>query len=726
MNEPKVVKGTMEVDATLFDFVNDSLLAGSNRNSDHFWSNLENFLSDFSPRVERLLRIRDDFQSQIDGWHVGNRGVPHDSEEYIDFLTGIGYVKERPESVQVQTANVDPEVASIAAPQLVVPVDNARYAINAANARWGSLYDALYGTDVISEDGGAGRSGPYNPVRGAKVIAFTRDLLDRHFALADATHTDSTDYQIIGSEVVVSTSNGETGLKDPRQFIGYTGEPSSPDSIFLSKHGLHIEILFDPADAIGADDMADIADVMVESALSTIMDCEDSVATVDATDKVLAYSNWLGLMRGNIEVEFAKGDTSIVRRLEPDSVINAPDGSEKTIRRRSLMLVRNVGMHLMTDIVTLGGDRIPETLLDGVITTLCGIHDIESDRENRNSPNGSIYIVKPKMHGPDEVALAVEMFNAIEDFLGLDRNTVKIGIMDEERRTSMNLLACIGEAKARVVFINTGFLDRTGDEIHTSMEAGPFVPKTEMKAQQWLEAYEAINVDEGLAAGLLGHGQIGKGMWARPDDMADMLNEKIGHPMSGASCAWVPSPTAATLHALHYLEVDVASVQGALEDRAATDRNLMLEIPLLSSERELSPDEVSAELRNNAQGILGYVARWVGQGIGCSKVPDINNVQLMEDRATLRISSQHIANWLHHGVVTEEQILSTMEEMAAFVDEQNATDADYQTMCGDLSSSIPYQAALALIFEGRSQANGYTEFLLTERRQRMKAAAFPE
>ena len=725
MSEPRVVKGSIEIDATLFAFVNDALLSGSNRNEDAFWNGLEKLLGDFSPRVERLLRIRDDYQSQIDEWHVNHRGASHDGEKYLRFLTEIGYVKERPESVQVQTTNVDPEIASISAPQLVVPVDNARYAINAANARWGSLYDALYGTDVISEVEGAGRSGPYNPVRGAKVIAFTRDLLDRHFPLSDGSHSTTTNYQIVDSKVVVTSDDGETSLADAQQFVGYTGKPANPDSIFLSKHGLHIEIILDSSDVIGADDMAGVADVMVESALSTIMDCEDSVATVDAADKVLAYGNWLGLMQGSLEVEFTKGDSSIVRKLEPDSTIFSPDGSERTIRRRSLMLVRNVGMHLMTDMVTLNGERIPETLLDAIVTTLCGIHDVERVGEIRNSPSGSIYIVKPKMHGPDEVALAVEMFSQIEDFLGLEQNTVKIGIMDEERRTSMNLLACIGEAKERIVFINTGFLDRTGDEIHTSMEAGPFVPKTEMKSQQWLEAYETINVDEGLAAGLLGHGQIGKGMWARPDDMADMLNEKVGHPKSGASCAWVPSPTAATLHALHYLEVDVTNVQNGLESREATDRNLMLEIPVLEPDHELSPDQVSAELRNNAQGILGYVARWVGQGVGCSKVPDINNVQLMEDRATLRISSQHIANWLHHGIITEEQILSTMKEMAAFVDEQNANDDDYQPMCGDLSSSVSYQAALALIFEGRDQANGYTEFLLTERRQRVKATSIP-
>ncbi len=722
MSEAKITKGSIEIDAGFYEFVEKSLLPGLGRSEDNFWDDLGKFLVEFSPRVENLLRIRDDFQSQIDQWHLQSRGQPHDDQAYFNFLTEIGYIKDRPESVQVATANVDPEIASIAAPQLVVPVDNARYAINAANARWGSLYDALYGTDVISEDEGAERSGPYNPVRGAKVIAYTRELLDQHFALMIGSHADSTNYSIIESELIVTTSTGETGLNTPEQFVGYTGSPSNPDSVFLSKHGLHIEILFDPSDVIGTDDLANIADVMVESALSTIMDCEDSVATVDTEDKILAYSNWLGLMKGDIQVEFSKGATSIIRRLEPDSIITGKDGTERTIRRRSLMLVRNVGMHLMTDIITVAGNAIPETLLDGVITTLCGIHDLQGHSGNRNSPSGSIYIVKPKMHGPDEVTLAVEMFDRIEDFLNLDRNTVKIGIMDEERRTSMNLLQCINQAKNRVVFINTGFLDRTGDEIHTSMEAGPFVPKTEMKAQQWLGAYENINVDEGLAAGLLGHGQIGKGMWARPDDMADMLKEKIGHPKSGASCAWVPSPTAATLHALHYLDIDVAKVQNDLEDRSATDRNLMLKIPVLESGRELSPDEVSAELRNNAQGILGYVARWVGQGVGCSKVPDINNIQLMEDRATLRISSQHITNWLHHGIVTEEQILSTMEEMAAFVDKQNANDSDYHPMCGDLDSSISYQAALALIFEGRDQANGYTEFLLTERRKRMKEA----
>ncbi|HJM27797.1 MAG: malate synthase G [Acidimicrobiales bacterium] len=723
MGVSKVTRGSMQIDAVLYNFVNDSILPGTNREEHDFWDGFEKLFQDFSPRIEHLLRIRDDYQSQIDQWHVTNRDAVHNDEDYLHFLSELGYIQERPVSVQVQTSNVDPEVASVAAPQLVVPVDNARYAINAANARWGSLYDALYGTDVISEEGGAVHSGTYNPVRGAKVIAFARDLLDKHFPLVDGSHAESTKYEIIDSEIIASNDETDTRFANPEQFIGYTGSGETPESIFLKKHGLHIEIIFDPTDPIGADDGAGIADVMVESALSTIMDCEDSVATIDGDDKVLAYSNWLGLMRGDLQVEFSKGEGSIVRTLENDSPITGVDGSEMMIRRRSLMLVRNVGMHLMTDIVTLNGQRVPETLLDAVITTLCGIHDIQSSDGNRNSPKGSIYIVKPKMHGPDEVALSVEMFDQIESFLGLDANTVKIGIMDEERRTSMNLLACIAEARDRVVFINTGFLDRTGDEIHTSMEAGPFVPKTEMKAQQWLSAYEDINVDEGLAAGLLGHGQIGKGMWARPDDMADMLAEKIGHPESGASCAWVPSPTAATLHALHYLDIDVASVQSELENRDATNRNLMLKIPVLESGRELSPDEVSAELRNNAQGILGYVARWVGQGVGCSKVPDINNVQLMEDRATLRISSQHIANWLHHGIVTEEQILSTMVEMAAFVDEQNINDDGYHPMCGDLDSSISYQAALALIFEGRDQPNGYTEFLLTERRQRMKAVS---
>ena len=723
MGETKITIGALEVDAVLFDFVATSLLPGSNRDEGDFWVNLESLLKEFSPRMEQLLRVRDDYQSQIDDWHISRRGDPHDHEMYLSFLTEIGYVQDRPTSVQVDTNNVDPEIASVPGPQLVVPVDNARYAINAANARWGSLYDALYGTDVISEDGGAEKSGPYNPVRGAKVIAYARSLLDQHFPLDGPSHTASTGYKVVDSELRIVTDDGNVSLVDPQQFVGFIGDSAKPDSIFLKKHGLHVEIVFNPSDPIGADDTADIADVMVESALSTIMDCEDSVATVDANDKVQAYGNWLGLMQGNLEVEFAKGGKSVVRKLESDSVISGPDGSEKTIRRRSLMLVRNVGMHLMTDMVTVEGRKVPETLLDAVMTALCGIHDLEKDGGNQNSPQGSIYIVKPKMHGPDEVALAVEMFDRIEDYLELDRNTIKIGIMDEERRTSMNLLSCIEKARERVVFINTGFLDRTGDEIHTSMEAGPFVPKTEMKAQQWLTAYEDINVDEGLAAGLLGHGQIGKGMWARPDDMTDMLREKIGHPKSGASCAWVPSPTAATLHALHYLEVDVAGVQADLEGRDATDRTVMLTIPLLESGRELSPDEVSAELRNNVQGILGYVSRWVGQGVGCSKVPDINDIQLMEDRATLRISSQHIANWLHHGVITDQEIISTMEEMAAFVDEQNADDLEYQPMCGDLDSSIPYQAALALVFEGRNQANGYTEFLLTERRQRMKSSA---
>mgnify|MGYP001174443962 CR=1 FL=1 len=722
MDVSKATHGSIEIDRALYEFVNNAVLVNSTVNQERFWNGFENVLQNFTPKIEHLLRIRDDYQSQIDEWHLAHKGTPHDQESYLDFLREIGYIKDRPTSVQVQTSNVDLEVAQIAAPQLVVPVDNARYAINAANARWGSLYDALYGTDVISEDDGSEKTGPYNPIRGTKVIAFARDVLDEHFPLMNGSHTNSTKYEIINGEIVVTSEGEQLKLRNPEQYVGYSGTHKEPESIFLQKHGLHIEIKFDLSDPIGSSDTAGIADIIVESALSTIMDCEDSVATVDAEDKILAYENWLGLMRGDLEVEFAKGATSVVRKLENNSVITSSDETQMTIRRRSLMLVRNVGMHLMTSMITINGQNVPETIIDAVITTLCAKHDIDNSGENRNSPKGSIYIVKPKMHGPEEVTLAVEMFTQIENFLGLEENTVKIGIMDEERRTSINLLACIGAASKRVVFINTGFLDRTGDEIHTSMEAGPFVPKTEMKAQQWLGAYEDINVDEGLASGMLGHGQIGKGMWARPDDMADMIAEKIGHPESGASCAWVPSPTAATLHALHYFKIDVPSIQSELANREKTDRNLMLEIPVLETGRELSPDEVSMELRNNVQGILGYVSRWVGQGVGCSKVPDIRNIQLMEDRATLRISSQHIANWLHHGIVTEEQIRATMEEMAELVDEQNINDGDYQPMCQDLDSSIPYQAAIALIFEGRSQANGYTEFLLTERRQKMKAA----
>lgn len=722
MSSSKVSKESLTVDSALASFIENDVLEGLDLDPNKFWSNFEQFLKEYSLLANQFLKTRDDIQSQIDQWHIDHKGRPHDQEEYESFLVDIGYILPRPDSVSVNTSNVDPEIANIAAPQLVVPIDNARYALNAANARWGSLYDALYGTDVISEDDGATRDGPYNPRRGEKVIAYSKGLLDEHFPLTSVSHTESIKYSIVTGELSVDTPEGKQLLADPSQFVGHVGDADNPSSIFLAKNNLQIEIVIDPEHEIGSADPANIADVMVESAVSTIMDCEDSVATVDADDKVLAYSNWLGLMKGTLETSFAKGTETVTRKLTPDTAITLANGKQGNIRRRSLLLVRNVGMHISTEMVTVQGEPIPETLIDAVVTTMCGMHDLLNNGETTNSPSGSIYIVKPKMHGSQEVAMANQMFSAIESMLGLSPNTVKIGIMDEERRTSLNLLACIEAASERVVFINTGFLDRTGDEIHTSMEAGPVIPKTEMKSQQWLIAYEDINVDEGLEAGLLGHGQIGKGMWARPDDMADMLKEKVSHPLSGASCAWVPSPTAATLHALHYLDVNVGDVQASLTDRELTRRELMLKIPTLETGRELSPQEIDSELRNNAQGILGYVSRWVGQGVGCSKVPDINNVQLMEDRATLRISSQHIANWLHHGIVTEEQIHRVMEEMAKLVDDQNSDDKEYHPMSGDLVNSISYQAALALIFEGRNQANGYTEFLLTERRQRMKSS----
>ena len=722
MSSSKVSKESLTVDSALASFIENDVLEGLDLDPNKFWSNFEQFLKEYSLLANQFLKTRDDIQSQIDQWHIDHKGRPHDQEEYESFLVDIGYILPRPDSVSVNTSNVDPEIANIAAPQLVVPIDNARYALNAANARWGSLYDALYGTDVISEDDGATRDGPYNPRRGEKVIAYSKGLLDEHFPLTSVSHTESIKYSIVTGELSVDTPEGKQLLADPSQFVGHVGDADNPSSIFLAKNNLQIEIVIDPEHEIGSADPANIADVMVESAVSTIMDCEDSVATVDADDKVLAYSNWLGLMKGTLETSFAKGTETVTRKLTPDTAITLASGNQGNIRRRSLLLVRNVGMHISTEMVTVQGEPIPETLIDAVVTTMCGMHDLVNNGETTNSPSGSIYIVKPKMHGSQEVAMANQMFSAIESMLGLSPNTVKIGIIDEERRTSLNLLACIEAASERVVFINTGFLDRTGDEIHTSMEAGPVIPKTEMKSQQWLTAYEDINVDEGLEAGLLGHGQIGKGMWARPDDMADMLKEKVSHPLSGASCAWVPSPTAATLHALHYLDVNVGDVQASLTDRELTRRELMLKIPTLETGRELSPQEIDSELRNNAQGILGYVSRWVGQGVGCSKVPDINNVQLMEDRATLRISSQHIANWLHHGIVTEEQIHRVMEEMAKLVDDQNSGDKEYHPMSGDLVNSISYQAALALIFEGRNQANGYTEFLLTERRQRMKSS----
>ena len=717
-----VTIGRLDVAAELAAFVRNDLAPGTGIDPDGFWEGFAAIVRDLDPRSRALLAVRDDLQAQIDAWHVERRGRPHDPAAYEAFLRDIGYLAPTPDGVRVATAGVDPEIAEVAGPQLVVPVDNARYALNAANARWGSLYDALYGSDVIPTDGGAGRDGPYNPVRGDRVIVHARGLLDRHAPLTDGSHADAVAYRVAAGALAVELAGGTGAALAPGTHLaGYTGDPDAPDSVLLRRNGLGIEIIIDRDHAVGEIDRAGVADIHLEAALTTIMDLEDSVATVDAADKVLAYGNWLGLMKGDLSATFSKGGRTVDRVLRADSPYLDADGNPMTLRRRSVMLLRNIGPHIETDIVRLDGAPIIETLLDAAIGAWCALADLAGTGPHRNSATGSVYIVKPKMHGPDEVALASELFGRVEDILGMDRNTLKIGIMDEERRTSLNLAACIAAAAERVMFINTGFLDRTGDDIHTSMEAGPMIPKAEIKTATWLTTYEDVNVDVGLAAGLVGRGQIGKGMWTRPDDMAAMLAEKTGHPLSGASTAWVPSPVAATLHALHYLEVDVAARQREVAERPPARALDMLEFATLEPGRELTPAEMARELENNAQGILGYVARWVGQGVGCSKVPDINDVALMEDRATLRISSQHIANWLHHGLLSTEQVHATMERMAAVVDTQNAGDPDYHPMCADLARSIPYQAAVALVMEGLSQPNGYTEYILIEQRRRMKA-----
>ncbi len=712
----------LSIAPALAEFVATEAAPAVGVNPEAFWSGLAAIVRDLLPRHDDLLRQRDGIQERIDEWHRSHPG-PIDPDAYRGFLEANGYLREEPTSVSVELSAVDPDLG-VAAPQLVVPADNARYALNAANARWGSLYDALYGTDAVAEDGGAERTAHYNQIRGRRVIAFGRQLLDDAFALTEGTHVNALKYRVDDDGLVIELlSGGPARLSDPDRFVGHTGPASAPTSVILERHGLHVRIMIDPEDAIGADDLAGVADIYLEAAATTIVDLEDSVAAVDVDDKLVGYRNWLGLMRGDLQAAFEKDGRIIDRRLEPDIDYTDRSGRSATLRRTSLLFVRNTGMHLETDSVLIDGRPVPETMLDAAITILCSKHDLLAARR-RNSPAGSVYIVKPKMHGPDEVALADELFGRIESLLDLHPYTVKMGIMDEERRTSVNLMACIEAASRRAVFINTGFLDRTGDEIHTSMEAGPMLPKGEMKSSAWLLAYEDANVDAGLASGLAIRGQIGKGMWAQPDGMAAMLESKIGHPMAGASCAWVPSPTAATLHALHYLQVDVAARQAQLADRH-TDRLAMLTIPTLPTDRQLTADEIRYELDNNAQGILGYVARWVGQGVGCSTVPNLDDVGLMEDRATLRISSQHMANWLHHGVVTEAEVRESMARMAAVVDEQNAGDPAYQPMAVDLEASVPFNAALDLVLRGRQQPNGYTEFILSARRQAMKAAFAP-
>ncbi|MFJ7364870.1 malate synthase G [Peribacillus frigoritolerans] len=707
--------GNLQVAPVLFEFINKDGLPGSELNQEQFWADFEKLVHDMSPKNKKLLARRDEIQTKINTWHRENKEI--DFAGYKSFLQEIGYLELEGEDFHITTEGVDDEIALQAGPQLVVPVDNARYAINASNARWGSLYNALYGTDVISEKEGAYREGSYNEVRGGEVISFAKDFLDQVTPLVVHSHRDAVKYAVVDGKLAVTLRNGEiTSLVEESKLVGNQGKCEKPSAILLKNNGLHFEIQIERSHPIGKIDKAGVKDILMESTLTTIMDCEDSVAAVDAEDKVLVYRNWLGLMRGDLAVTFKKDNKVMTRTMNPDRLYRAPDGEEFSLPGRSLMFVRNVG-HLMTTnaVLDANGEEIPEGIMDTVMTSLLSKHSLLGNGTYQNSSEGSVYIVKPKMHGSEEVAFANELFDRVEDMLGLQRNTLKIGVMDEERRTSLNLKACIRQVKERVAFINTGFLDRTGDEIHTSMEAGPMILKNNMKGSKWLQGYEKSNVNVGLATGFQGRAQIGKGMWAMPDMMAEMLTQKIGHLKAGANTAWVPSPTAATLHALHYHQVDVKKVQDEMKKNPVNLRDDILEIPVARNP-EWSPEEIQQELDNNAQGILGYVVRWVDQGIGCSKVPDINNVGLMEDRATLRISSQHIANWLHHGICTKGQVLETLQRMAKVVDEQNSGDSAYQCIADNYDSSVAFQAACDLVFLGYNQPNGYTEPILHRRR----------
>ena len=722
MSDKYIAKGSLSVSIKLDEFLTSEVLPDLNITSDHFWQSLEVIVQEFGPRNRELLGLRETIQQKIDDWHLSNKGQTHDFESYKSFLKEIGYLTEDKGEFTIETQNVDPEIATIAGPQLVVPVMNARFALNAANARWGSLYDALYGTDMISEDDGATRAGAYNPVRGDKVIAFAKNFLDEHFPLSHGSYNDVSSFSLVDNSLSMGTVSGElTSLKDAAQFQGFQGSTENPSGILLKNNNLHAEIQIDPSHSVGATDKAGIKDVLLESAVTTIQDCEDSVAAVDGEDKVEVYRNWLGLMRGDLKETFIKGGSEMTRSLNLDREYLSPNGSQFSVPGRSLMLVRNVG-HLMTNPAILDQDglEIPEGILDAMFTICIAMHDLNGTGPIKNSRAGSIYIVKPKMHGPDEVQFTCDLFSAVEKALGMKHLTAKVGIMDEERRTTVNLKECIRVAKDRIIFINTGFLDRTGDEIHTSMEAGPMIPKAEMKQQPWIIAYEDWNVDSGLETGFMGKAQIGKGMWPMPDEMLNMYKIKTMHPESGANCAWVPSPTGATLHAMHYHQILVSDQQEKHINRPKASLDDILTIPLMTDPSSLSSEAIQNELDNNAQGILGYVVRWIDQGVGCSKVPDINNVGLMEDRATCRISSQHITNWLHHGICSQEQVIETMKRMAVIVDQQNSGDPQYQSMSPSYDG-IAFEAACNLAIEGRTQPSGYTEPILHEMRLRFKA-----